>query len=283
MDDYQRATASPFQGSLSYTTILRSHSFQGIGDTVVQFRTTEQDLAGIAEAHRIHGSMVPLVTFRGMCKTLYVYSSPFVQGKPYISVLMIMTRGAKVNNNHFDFCSSLDSILHTVNDYAFTNPTLQRRISTYLIKLSVHLSILVTLPIVLTHQDLAPFNYLIDESSGHVQAVLDWDGALYLPVGSNFHFIESLFGFMTPTGWQDTEDRQELEDAFFQNVLAALNTQGFYDISINQLKAQRAVGMLQYGTEQLLKFKDERAERYLESYIRLSSFMDDDPLVLSQN
>ncbi|KAJ5875821.1 uncharacterized protein N7529_001405 [Penicillium soppii] len=48
--------------------------------------------------------------------------------------------------------------------------------------------------------DLAPHNYLID-STGQVQAVLDWDGALYLPVGSNLRF-------MTLNGGKDTDDRQ---------------------------------------------------------------------------
>lgn len=109
---------------------------------------------------------------------------------------------------------------------------------------------------------------------GQVQAVLDWDGALYLPVGSNFHFMDSLFGLMTPSGWQDTEDCRELETAFYDRDLASLAAQGFEIITKEQLESQKAIGMLLYGGERLLKFKDERAEHYLDGYLRGLSFMD---------
>jgi hypothetical protein len=125
----------------------------------------------------------------------------------------------------------------------------------------------------LTHQDLTPFNYLIDDSTGRVQAVLDWDGALYLPVGSNFYFVESVFGLMTLSGWQDTEDRQELEGAFYDRALASLASQGVGVVTKEQLESQKAIGMLLYGVERLLKFKDKRAEHYLDGYLRGLSVM----------
>lgn len=34
-----------------------------------------------------------------------------------------------------------------------------------------------SLPIVLAHSDLSPFNFLVEPTIGHVTAVLDWDGA----------------------------------------------------------------------------------------------------------
>ncbi|KAJ5363781.1 uncharacterized protein N7496_009494 [Penicillium cataractarum] len=70
---------------------------------------------------------------------------------------------------------------------------------------------------------------------------------------------------MTLSGWQDTEDCQELETAFYDRALASLAVQGF----------SKAVGMLLYGVERLLKFKDERAEHYLDGYLRGLSFMND--------
>ncbi|OKO98322.1 hypothetical protein PENSUB_9420 [Penicillium subrubescens] len=130
-----------------------------------------------------------------------------------------------------------------------------------------------TLPVTLAHQDLAPFNYLIDDCTGRVQAVLDWDGALYLPVGSNFHSIDNLFGFMTPSCWQDTEDRKELEEAFYNQALDSLAVKGFSGITKEQLESQKAIGILLYGVERLLRFKNERAEHYLEGYLQALSFM----------
>ncbi|CAI7636042.1 unnamed protein product [Penicillium palitans] len=275
---------SPFQGSMSHT-----HSTHADNRIAVQFRSDKQDLFGVTEASHIHGPIVPLVTYQGMYEGLFVYTSPFSQGTPYISVLMsspdfeplqkkmvtamdladLVTQEARANTTVSDLNSTLDEIRHTVNNYIFQNTTLRNSISTCISKLLPQLRDLAALPVILTHQDLAPFNYLIDHSTGQVQAVLDWDGALYLPVGSNFHFMDSLFGFMTPSGWQDTEDRQELETAFYNRVLASLVAQGF-----TQLESQKAIGMLLYGVERLLKFKDERAEHYLDGYLRGLSFMD---------
>ena len=290
---------SPFQGSMSYTIILRTHLTAANHPTVVQFRTDKQDLFGVTEANHIHGSIVPLVTYQGMYEGLFVYTSPFAEGISYISVLMssndfqlplqtkmttvmdladLVTRGARANTATFDtalsgLTSMLKRIQSMVNGYTFRHTSLKLKLLACISKLLLQLPNVTTLPITLAHQDLAPFNYLINETTGQVQAILDWDGALYLPVGSNFHFMESLFGFMTTRGWQDTEDRHELEAAFHYRVLANLAAQGFEGITKEQLESQKAIGMLLYGMERLLKFKDERAELYLDGYLRGLSFM----------
>lgn len=80
---------------------------------------------------------------------------------------------------------------------------------------------------------------------------------------------------MTPSGWQDTEDRQELEGAFYDRVIASLATQGVGGITKEQLESQKAIGMLLYGVKRLLEFKDERAEHYLDGYLRGLSFMNE--------
>ena len=159
--------------------------------------------------------------------------------------------------------------------YNFQNTALRSSICACISKLLPQLRDLTALPITLTHQDLSPLNYLIDESTSYIQAVLDWYGALYLPVGSNFHFMDALFGYMTPTGWQDGEDRQKLEAAFYDRALARLAAQEFQGVTKEQLEGQKAVGMLMYGVERLLKFEDEQAEYYLDGYLRGLSFMDE--------
>ncbi|EPS32256.1 hypothetical protein PDE_07216 [Penicillium oxalicum 114-2] len=287
---------SPFHGSMSYTVILHTHftstHFTGVdGRIVVQFRSDKQDLFGVTEASHIHGSTVPLVKYQGMYEGLFVYTSPFAQGTPYISILMssedsqlplqkmatvldladLITRGAKTNTALFDtalpdLTFTLERIQKTVNNYNFRHTFLKNKILACITKLLLQLPSLTTLPVTLTHQDLSPFNYLIDVSTGRVQAVLDWDGALYFPIGSNFHFIDSLFGFMTLGGWQDTEDRPELEKAFYDRVLAPLAAQGFEGITKEQLESQKAIGMLLYGVERLLKFQ-RRTSRALSRWI----------------
>ncbi|KAJ5576077.1 hypothetical protein N7535_003003 [Penicillium sp. DV-2018c] len=234
-----------------------------------------------------------------MYEGLIVYTSPFAEGIPYINVLMssedyelplqkrmvtimdladLVTRGAKVKTTTFDATMShlhctLEDIHDLVRCYNVRHAILERNILTCITRLLPGLDNIATLPVALSHQDLSPFNYLVDESTGQVQAVLDWDGALYLPVGSNFHFMDSLFGLMTTSGWQDAEDRQELETAFYDRALASLAAQGFVGITREQLESQKAVGMLEYGVKRLLKFQDERSEHYLDGYLRGLSFM----------
>ncbi|KAJ5776111.1 uncharacterized protein N7511_001122 [Penicillium nucicola] len=254
---------SPFQGSMSYTAILHTHSTNAGHRIAVQFRSDKQHLFGVNEASRIHRPIVPLVTYQGIYEGLFVYTSPFAEGTPYISVLMssedfqlplqkkmvtvmdladLVTRGARANTATFNttmfgLTSALERIRHTVSNYIFRHVTLRNCISTCISKLLPGLRNIATLPVTLTHQDLTPFNYLIDDSTGRVQAVLDWDGTLYLPVGSNSYFMDSLFGFMTPSGWQDTEDRRELETAFYDRALASLAAQGFGRITKQQLES----------------------------------------------
>lgn len=79
---------SPFQGSMSYTALLHTHSIHADHRIVVQFRSDKQDLFGFTEASCIHKPIVPLVTYQGIYEGIFVYTSPFVEGTLYISVLM---------------------------------------------------------------------------------------------------------------------------------------------------------------------------------------------------
>jgi hypothetical protein len=78
---------------------------------------------------------------------------------------------------------------------------------------------------------------------------------------------------MTARGWQDTEDRLVLETAFYDRVLAKLAAKGFEGITKVQLESQKAIGMLLYGVERLLKSKEERTEHYLEGYLRSLQYL----------
>ena len=115
--------------------------------------------------------------------------------------------------------------------------------------------------------DMTPFNYLVDAASGQVTAILDWDGAKYLPVGHNFHFVEHLFGYMTRDGWVDNEDREILESFFYEKARRHLVSQGFDESDLEALGHEKILGTLTYYVPKLLEKKDGRAERYLEVYL----------------
>ena len=117
--------------------------------------------------------------------------------------------------------------------------------------------------------------YLINDSTARAQAILEWDGALYLLLGSNFHFMKSLLGFVIPNSWEDMEDRLVLEAASHARLRLALPLKGFKGVKMEQLESQKAIRILQCYIAQLLKFKDEQRERYMEDVF---TFMHDSML-----
>jgi hypothetical protein len=280
-----------FQGSMSYTIILNCTSIAK--SIVVQFRNEKEDLFGVTEANRIHGCLVPLITYHGKYEDLFVYSSPFSQGISYIQVLTsspdltipllqktatiidlanIISRDVRKDTRHPDI-SLLDVIQSKYNDYLFQLPDLRKTISTCIDHLRLRVWDLTVLPLSLAHQDLSSFNYLIDDSTGRILTVLDWSGAQYQPLGSNFHFVEDLLGFMTTTGWSYDEDRKTLEASFYTRILHNLEEQGIKNVNRELLELQKAFGLLQYYLGRLLKLKDKRTELYLDGYLCGLSFI----------
>ncbi|KAI9687188.1 MAG: hypothetical protein M1820_010514, partial [Bogoriella megaspora] len=168
-----------------------------------------------------------------------------------LDIADIITRGATANGAVIDLCSLLYGIKSMADSYPFRNASLRRNIHICINKIIPNLCDVNALPVALTHQDLSPFNYLVNESTGRVQAVLDWDGAVYLTIGSNFHFVEDLWGYMTPRGWEDTEDRQELEAAFYARVSSNLAVQGFPGVTKERLEVLKAIGMLDHYLKRL--------------------------------
>lgn len=52
---------------MSHTAILiNAHSTDAKHGFAVQFRSDKEDLYGVSEASRIHGAIVPVVTYQGM-------------------------------------------------------------------------------------------------------------------------------------------------------------------------------------------------------------------------
>lgn len=284
-----------FQDSQCYTCILTGSNQKPI---FVQFRIEKQDLSGTDEANRVHGDEVALpLTFKGTYQGLFVYTSPATEGMPYINLLMdphdlplqhkmttaldladIFCRGARRPDDiaqESGISTVLDKAQSTVDSHVFQNPALKDTISTCISKLRPKASELAkTLPLVLTHQDLTPWNYLVDSSSGHVTSVMEWQGSRYLPIGSNFHFIDAcIFGNMSRKGWEHAEGRQELETAFYARVQERLTAQGFENVSRERIELQKPIGMLQYWVLRLEQGKTDQAEQMLEGHLSGLPFM----------
>jgi len=281
---------SDYQGCFSYTCIIKPQN-PASASTVIQFRCEQLVLSSMEEANQVHGKLVPQVCFNGCFEGLSVYASQFISGTPYVAVLMaaeqdlpqthrlttmsdladILARGAKRPITSKPL--SLSKIQSTIDNYSFKIQNLKSRILFCLSEIQQNSASLAKLPLVLTHIDLTPFNYLIDESSGHITGVLDWDGASYLPIGHNFHFIEQLLGYMTRDGWEDIEDRHILESFFYARLRQLLVSEGFEEGDLEAIEYEKALGSLTYYVPKLLEWKGEKAEKYLEGFLRNLSFL----------
>ncbi|KAL9124572.1 MAG: hypothetical protein Q9217_006111, partial [Psora testacea] len=276
---------SPYQGSFSYTCIVDHHNPTFTGEhAVIQFRHEKIDLWGNTQAHQLHGQMAPLVRFQGTYSSLYVYTSPLAPGIPYVGLLTAnevpmsldhrlrtvgdlakaLTHQARLPTGCASVDTDLSGIKSSVDCFNFQNKDLKHRITACISQIRQQDAHRAKLPIVLTHMDMTPFNYLVDAASGQVTAILDWDGAKYLPVGHNFHFVEHLFGYMTRDGWVDNEDREILESYFYEKARRHLVSQGFDESDLEALGHEKILGTLTYYVPKLLERKDGRAERYLK-------------------
>ncbi|TAQ83312.1 hypothetical protein B7494_g8364 [Chlorociboria aeruginascens] len=280
---------SDYQGCFSYTCIIKPQN-PASASIVIQFRY-EPLVWSMEKANQIHGKLVPQARSEGCFEGLFMYASQFIPGTPYAAVLMaaeqdlpqnhrlttisdladIVARGAKrpIPSQPLSV-SKIESI---IDNYSFKIRNLKSRILFCLSEIQQHSASLAKLPIVLTHIDLTPFNYLIDESSGHITGVLDWDGAYYLPIGHNFHFIEQLLGNMTRDGWEDIEDRHMLESFFYARLRQQIVSEGFEEDDLEAIEYEKALGNLTYYIPKLLEWKDGKAEKYLEGFLRNLSFL----------
>ncbi len=275
----------PYQ--ISYTCFANHHNPTSADEhTVIQFRHGQVDLWGNGQARQLHGSIVPLVIFRGTYEGLYVYTSSLALGIPYSGLLMAikeplsldprlrtvddlakaLTYKAQVLTQQSSANTSLSHMKLIVDCFEFQIQDLKRHIITCILKIEQQDAHISKLPIVLTHMDMTSFKYLVDAASGQVTAILDWDGAEYLPVGRNFHFVEHLFRYMTRDGWEDSEDREVLESFFHQRVCQHLVSQGFDGSDFTALEREKTLGTLIYYVPKLLEWKEGRAEGYLQHF-----------------
>ena len=176
--------------------------------------------------------------FQGTYDGLYVYTSPLASGISYFGLLTAkekllsldhrlriigdlakaLTHKAQSLTDHSFLNTSLSSIKSSVDCFNFRNKDLKRRITVCISKIRQQDAHLAKLLIVLTHMNMTLFNYFVDAASEQVTAILDWDGAKYLLIDHNFHFVEHLFEYMTRDGWENIEDREILESFFHEKV-----------------------------------------------------------------
>jgi hypothetical protein len=257
----------------------------------MQFRHDEFDTSSNDKAHSLFGTIVPSVKYLGHHRGLHVYTSTYRSGCPYVRLLQA-PEGEPPASHRIQ--TAIDISLVFVQGLCFddsqTNPpatdstvsSLRTAIASLecdvkckalldrtLFAVQRNSSLIDSLPTVLAHKDLTPFNYLVEPSTGRITAVLDWDGATPKRVGHNLHFAVHLFGCMTMEGWEDYPERESIESKFRSSICERLSAQGIEDLSsfLFSMELSQALGLLEYYVPRMENDKTGLWEKFLVTFL----------------
>lgn len=260
---------APVQVHLSYFCLVRSPHNED-HTTCVQFHKNEINLESNKIAHATHGDIVPQVTAHGKHHDLFMYAFLFIGGEPYIHTLSSPEGDPPVSHRR----QTLQDLVPIFGRFAFSGvattvdtltllskigsdlPPCDERTKKFIeraiLKVQPSASDIDSLPLVLAHPQLFPWNFLIDPPTGKITAVLGWEGAIYERFGWNLHFAEPVLGYMElHQGWLNFEERTTLEKEFYDALEHQLLIQGLdtHNSELNYrmlIHMSRAVGALAY-------------------------------------
>lgn len=90
----------------------------------------------------------------------------------------------------------------------------------------VEAGLLDRVPVVFTHGDLLPSNILVDESTWHINGLVDWTESEYLPFGMNLYGLEHLLGNLSSatsgTRYVYLDEAESLRQYFWQRLTSAI-------------------------------------------------------------
>lgn len=100
-----------------------------------------------------------------------------------------------------------------------------------------------SLPMVLLHQDFSTCNIMVDETSCHLVGVIDWAEADICPFGLNLDSLQSFTGKLHYLdGWSRYEDYADLQDTFWDVFTQEVG--GLTEDKIQAIKLARVTGLL---------------------------------------
>ncbi|KAL6827673.1 hypothetical protein V8C40DRAFT_286659 [Trichoderma camerunense] len=100
-----------------------------------------------------------------------------------------------------------------------------------------------SLPMVLLHQDFSTCNIMVDETSCHLVGVIDWAEAEICPFGLNLDSLQSFTGKLDyRQGWTRYQDYADLQDTFWDIFTQEVG--GLTKGEIQAIKLARIIGLL---------------------------------------
>jgi hypothetical protein len=102
---------------------------------------------------------------------------------------------------------------------------------------------ILSLPMVLLHQDFGWSNIMVDEASCHLVGVIDWAEAEICPFGLNLSILESITGRLhLKNGWSRYEDYNILQDTLWNTFKQEVG--GLTGDTVCTIKSARIMGLL---------------------------------------
>ncbi|KAI0810104.1 hypothetical protein GGR55DRAFT_689273 [Xylaria sp. FL0064] len=256
------------QGACSYTV------YAGPGlEHVVQFRLESLALSiEIASlATEVYGSLAPRVSFEGKIgekgkEPLHVYLMNRVRGITHLDFVLAYGFPEHSLNNiswrknligdvaHFmalswkspqpvspEYRDNLERIY--VKDLLLLRATLPARFQHTIQVCLDSINDIMSLPMVLLHQDFGSPNILVDETTCHLVGIIDWAEARVCPFGLNLYSIQSLAGKLHLTnGWTLFEDYETLQGIFWKSFEREVG--GLPGHQLRAIKLARILGLL---------------------------------------
>ncbi|KAI1308062.1 hypothetical protein F5Y03DRAFT_351020 [Xylaria venustula] len=229
--------ATPIQGGNSYT-VKREEACK-----VVQFRSSQLDMAKYGLAQQTYFNFVPQCVYHGVLGALHIYVCDRVSGTAFCRLRQQMF-GSKTgvdnrlrqtiqdfakffalawNNRQtlelppglqHEYIASIDKLSPTLPD------NLRPIIDT--VKQDLHILFRPDFPIALQHGDLLENNIHVEESSGHISGVVDWHDAFIAPFGLSLGGMEIFLGVQTHKNWHLHPShlylRQQFWDTFYSMI-----------------------------------------------------------------
>ncbi|KAI0423424.1 hypothetical protein F5Y09DRAFT_327381 [Xylaria sp. FL1042] len=256
------------QGACSYTVYAGFEL-----EYVVQFRleslAPRADVASLATV--VYGSLVPKMSFEGKIgeggqEPLYVYLMSRVRGLTHLDFILLHGFPEDSPDNllwrknligdiaHFMALSwkspqpvSLEyrsNLRHTyIRDLLLLRSALPSRFQPIIQICIDSIDDIMSLPMVLLHQDLGSCNIIVEEATCHLVGVIDWAEAEVHPFGLNLYSIQFLVGKLhLRNGWALFGDCNTLQGVFWERLEREVG--GLSASQLQAIKLARVLGLL---------------------------------------
>ncbi|KAI0069766.1 hypothetical protein K474DRAFT_992134 [Panus rudis PR-1116 ss-1] len=251
------AHLTDFQGMFSKTVVVE---MEDGSEWVVQLRDNEIDTTKVALAHAKLGAVVPLTYRTAPSKAYFAFIAPFVPGTVWINKdklsTDVMVSIATQIGRLLALCALGESSVAMIDSYVV--PRLQQILSRELgdqphepfqhkIKqLMAQAADTKILPLALIHEDVNSMNIILNDSND-IAALIDWEAASLLPLGTNGWCIRMLSTVNRQRIDYETENTIPMARGFWRGFTANLPValQGRKDV-LNAIVTAMQIGMVMF-------------------------------------